>query len=70
MHFRALITGLAHERCVVIASHQTEDIAALCDHVLVLRAGETLFAGPPPQLAASPRDRRQHQRSKTATCSC
>lgn len=52
MHFRALITGLAQERCVVIASHQTEDIAALCDHVLVLRAGETLFAGPPRELAA------------------
>jgi len=52
MHFRALISGLARERCVVIASHQTEDIAALCDHVLVLRAGETLFTGPPRELAA------------------
>jgi len=52
MHFRELITGLAQDRCVVIASHQTEDVAALCDHVLVLRAGATLFAGPPRRLAA------------------
>jgi ABC-2 type transport system ATP-binding protein len=48
---------LAADRSVLISTHQTEDVAALCRHVVVLRDGETLFAGAPRELAEVARDR-------------
>jgi ABC-2 type transport system ATP-binding protein len=50
--FRELITGLAEERTVLLSSHQTEDVAAICDRVLVMDAGTIRFDGPPKELAA------------------
>jgi ABC-2 type transport system ATP-binding protein len=57
LRFRELISRLAADRSVLIATHQTEDVAALCRHVVVLRDGEAVFAGPPHELAQVARDR-------------
>ncbi len=55
LRFREIVSGLAERRTVVLSTHQTEDVAALCGRVVVLNAGATLFAGPPPALAAAAR---------------
>jgi ABC-2 type transport system ATP-binding protein len=52
LRFRELISRLAEDRTVLISTHQTEDVAALCHQVVVLRAGENLFTGSPRGLAA------------------
>ena len=57
LRFRELISRLAEDRCVLISTHQTEDVAALCRKVVVLRDGETLFAGAPRELAEVARGR-------------
>jgi ABC-2 type transport system ATP-binding protein len=57
LRFRELISRLAADRSVLISTHQTEDVTALCRHVVVLRDGETLFAGAPRELAEVARDR-------------
>jgi len=57
LRFRELISRLAQDRSVLISTHQTEDVAALCHHVVVLRDGETVFAGAPRELAEVARDR-------------
>jgi ABC-2 type transport system ATP-binding protein len=38
---------------VLLSTHQTEDVAALCRQVVVLDAGRVLFQGSPADLAAS-----------------
>ena len=55
LRFREIVSGLAERRTVVLSTHQTEDVAALCERVVVMNAGGTLFAGPPPALAAEAR---------------
>ncbi len=52
MRFRELVSADPH-RCVVLSTHQTEDIAALCRQVVVVDAGRALFRGTPAELAAS-----------------
>jgi ABC-2 type transport system ATP-binding protein len=52
LHFRELISNLAERRTVVLSTHQTEDVAALCQHVVVLDKGAVRFAGSPEELAA------------------
>ena len=37
---------------MVLSTHQTEDVAALCGRVVVMNAGTSLFAGSPRELAA------------------
>jgi ABC-2 type transport system ATP-binding protein len=49
--FRELISDLAVERTVLISTHQTEDVAAICDRVLVMDAGQIRFDGTPRELA-------------------
>ncbi len=44
-------------RCVLLSTHQTEDVAALCREVVVLDQGKVLFRGAPSELAASARGR-------------
>jgi len=51
LRFRELVSRLAEDRAVLISTHQTEDVAALCRHVLVLDAGREAFAGAPRELA-------------------
>lgn len=45
--FRELVTELAIDRTVLISTHQTEDVAAICDRVIVLDGGRALFDGTP-----------------------
>ncbi len=52
LRFREIVSELAERRTVVLSTHQTEDVAALCGRVVVMSAGGTLFAGTPPELAA------------------
>jgi len=51
LRFRELVSDLAHDRVVLLSTHQTEDVAALCRSVLVLNNGSTLFEGTPRELA-------------------
>lgn len=51
LRFRELVSDLAHDRIVLLSTHQTEDVAALCRSVLVLNSGSTLFEGTPRELA-------------------
>ncbi len=50
MNFRDLMSRAGEDRAVVLSTHQTEDVAALCSHVVVVDAGRTLFTGSVPEL--------------------
>jgi ABC-2 type transport system ATP-binding protein len=53
LRFRDTISALAEDRCVVVSTHQTEDVAAFCPRVVVLHEGHVRFDGAPRQLAAA-----------------
>jgi ABC-2 type transport system ATP-binding protein len=53
LRFRDLVSRVGEDRTVVLSTHQTEDVAALCGHVVVVDRGRALFAGTVPQLVAS-----------------
>ncbi|MCA1699760.1 MAG: ATP-binding cassette domain-containing protein [Actinobacteria bacterium] len=57
MRFRELISELGDGRIVLVSTHQTDDVAALCQRVIVLRDGHAAFDGTPAQLSALARDR-------------
>ncbi|MFI2752366.1 ATP-binding cassette domain-containing protein [Cellulomonas sp. P22] len=50
VRFRSTISGVAERRTVLLSTHQTEDVAALCDRVLVLQSGVVVFDGTPSKL--------------------
>jgi ABC-2 type transport system ATP-binding protein len=50
LRFRDLISRAGEDRTVLLSTHQTEDVAALCEHVVVVDQGRALFSGPVPQL--------------------
>ncbi|CCH28378.1 ATP-binding cassette domain-containing protein [Actinosynnema sp. NPDC047251] len=51
MRFRTLISRLGETKVVLLSTHQTEDVAALCERVVVFRAGAAVFDGTPDELA-------------------
>jgi ABC-2 type transport system ATP-binding protein len=51
LRFRELISERAHERTVILSTHQTEDVTALSPRVIVLHEGHALFDGTPGDLA-------------------
>ncbi len=51
LRFRQLISQHAERRCVVLSTHMTEDVEALCDRVIALDRGRVVFDGTPAQLA-------------------
>ena len=57
LRFRELVSELGESRIVLVSTHQTEDGAALCQRVIVLRDGHDAFDGTPAQLSALARDR-------------
>ena len=57
LRFRELASDLADDRIVLLSTHQTEDVAALCRSVVVLNSGSTLFEGTPRELAELARGR-------------
>lgn len=46
-----LIAASAATRTTVVATHHSDEMAVVCQHVMVLIAGRLLFAGSPDQLA-------------------
>ena len=52
LRFRQIISRHAERRCVVLSTHMTEDVEALCDRVVVLDRGAITFDGTPRALAA------------------
>ena len=51
LQFRDLVSRLGEDRTVVLSTHQTEDVAALCTDVVVMDRGTTHFQGTPRQLS-------------------
>jgi ABC-2 type transport system ATP-binding protein len=52
LRFREMVSVLGEERTVVLSTHQTEDVTALCRDVIVLHGGAVRFRGTPGSLAA------------------
>ncbi|MFD3501645.1 ABC transporter ATP-binding protein [Streptomyces sp. NPDC058676] len=52
MRFRELIAQAGEGRTVLLSTHQTEDVAMLCNRVVVLAAGRVRFDGTPAELTA------------------
>ncbi|GGN81253.1 ABC transporter ATP-binding protein [Actinoplanes lobatus] len=51
MLFRALISRIGERRTVLLSTHQTEDVGALCERVVVMSGGRVVFEGSPRELA-------------------
>jgi ABC-2 type transport system ATP-binding protein len=52
LRFRDLLSRVGGDRTVLLSTHQTEDVAAMCDEVVVLHEGTVKFQGSPASLAA------------------
>ena len=50
---RGLLSEQARTSAVLLATHQTEDVSALCDRVIVLDGGAVCFDGTVPELIAT-----------------
>src|SRR5215471_19310421 len=53
LRFRELLSDLPGEPVIVLSTHQADDIAAICPHVVVLLQGQAHFTGTPAELAAT-----------------
>jgi ABC-2 type transport system ATP-binding protein len=51
LRFREVVSQVAAEHTVLLSTHQTDDVAAVCDRVVVLHEGRTRFVGAPRELA-------------------
>jgi ABC-2 type transport system ATP-binding protein len=52
LRFREMISHAGEGRTVVMSSHQTEDITALCTRIAVIHQGRAQFTGTPTELTA------------------
>jgi len=50
LRFREIVSERAADRTVLLSTHQTEDVAALCPRVVVMLDGRALFEGTPKDL--------------------
>jgi len=50
LRFRDLISRIGEDRTVLLATHQSEDVAALCERIVVLKGGTSVFTGTPEEL--------------------
>jgi ABC-2 type transport system ATP-binding protein len=57
LRFREIVSQLPNRPLVVLSTHQTEDVAALCERVVVLHGGLIRFDGTPADLAGTARGR-------------
>lgn len=57
VRFREMISELGADRTVILSTHQTDDIAALCNRVLVLCEGTIRFEGTAQELASRAQSR-------------
>jgi ABC-2 type transport system ATP-binding protein len=53
LRFRELLSGLRGDPVIVLSTHQSDDIAAICPRVVVLLRGQVRFTGTPAELAAT-----------------
>ncbi len=67
LRFRDLISRLGERRTVVLSTHQTDDIAALCHQVVVLDGGRLRFCGTPRELLARVQDQVWTSPTRTAS---
>lgn len=51
LRFRETMSHTGEDRAIVLSTHQTEDVAALCPRVIVMNHGVALFSGTPRELA-------------------
>ncbi len=51
LRFREIVSERAADRTVLLSTHQTEDVAAMCPRVVVMLDGRALFEGTPRDLA-------------------
>ncbi len=51
LRFREVMSHLGENRTILLSTHQTEDVAALCSRVIVMNHGRGLFAGTSQELA-------------------
>ena len=51
LRFREVMSHLGENRTILLSTHQTEDVAALCSRVVVMNHGRGLFAGTSQELA-------------------
>ncbi len=47
LRFREIVSRIGEGRTVILSTHQTEDVAAVCQTVVVLHEGRCLFTGTP-----------------------
>jgi ABC-2 type transport system ATP-binding protein len=57
LRFREIASELGGERIVLVSTHQTEDVAALCQRVIVMHGGRDAFDGTPAELSGLARGR-------------
>ncbi|MFC7387802.1 ABC transporter ATP-binding protein [Sphaerisporangium rhizosphaerae] len=57
LRFRELIAHIGEGRTVLLSTHQTEDVATVCQRVIVLNQGRIRFEGEPVALAGVARGR-------------
>jgi ABC-2 type transport system ATP-binding protein len=57
LRFREIVSERSVDRTVILSTHQTEDVAALCPRVVVMDEGRALFDGTPRDLAEIARGR-------------
>jgi ABC-2 type transport system ATP-binding protein len=57
LRFREVVSQLPNQPVVVLSTHQTEDVTALCERVIVLHGGVFRFDGTPEALAETARGR-------------
>lgn len=57
LRFREIVSERSLDRTVILSTHQTEDVAALCPRVVVMDGGRALFDGTPRDLADVARGR-------------
>ncbi|MDQ4059435.1 MAG: ATP-binding cassette domain-containing protein [Actinomycetota bacterium] len=57
LRFRELVSQIDHRPVILLATHQTEDVMALCERVVVLDRGLIRFDGTPQALAETARGR-------------
>ena len=64
LRFRELVSRLGEGRTVLLSTHQTEDVVALAQQVLVLHLGRLRFAGTPLELAGLARGHVWHSQER------
>jgi ABC-2 type transport system ATP-binding protein len=52
LRFRELLSDLGEDRAILVSTHQTEDVAALCPRVVVLAQGVAVAGGAPADVTA------------------